>query len=368
MKGIGLYVLCLWLAILGSKSSMAQTVTSNSPVQDVVKMDPALDQILTPDAKLEMLKGQGYFEGGEGPVWVQEGKAGYLLFSDVPGNVIFKWKPGCFSFPCPPDGTLSVYLEHSGYRDESHLGPEDYKGSHLHIGSNGLTLDRQGRLILDEYGDRAVERLEKDGSRTVLADRYEGKRLTCPNDVVAKSNGAIYFTDGGAACLRGREDSPEKELPFHGVFFVKDGKVQLLDKDPEGGPPNGLAFSPDEKILYVNNGGPGGTKKIMAYDVLPDDTLANRRVFADFIADNGLGGPDGMKVDRKGNLYSTGPGGLWILSPDGKRLGMIRAPEKIRFANLAFGDADGKTLYVVGPSGLWRLRLLVPGVRPSENK
>ena len=195
-----------------------------------------------------------------------------------------------------------------------------------------------------------------------MADRYDGKRLSCPNDLVAKSDGAIYFTDGAAGCLPGGENSPQKELPFHGVYVVRNEKVQLLDQDPGGASPNGIALSPNEKTLYVTNA--PGQKQIFAYDVQPDDTVKNRRVFADLAGEKGLGGPDGIRVDRKGNLYSAATGGVWIISPAGKRLGKVSAPEGIRFANLAFGDADGKTLYIVSAKNLWRIRVKIPGARP----
>jgi gluconolactonase len=359
MKRARLYVLCVSLA-MAVHSMSAQTQRPG----EIVRLDAALNRIVPPDAKLELLQGEGSFEGGEGPVWIQQKKSGYLLFSDVSGNRIFQWAPACFKYPCPPDGKLSVFLEHSGYKDASRLGSKDASGVRLY-GSNGLTLDRKGRLVMDATGDRAVERVEKDGMRTILADRYEGKRLTCPNDIVVKSDGAIYFTDGAAGCLAKREDDPAKELPFHGVYLLKDGNLELLDQDPGGFPPNGLAFSPDEKILYVNNGGPlPNQRQIFAYDVAPNDTVSNRRLFIDFTGEKGLGGPDGMKVDRQGNVYSTGAGGVWILSPDGKRLGQVPAPDGGRFSNLTFGDADSKTLYVVTSKTLWRIRLSVPGIRP----
>src|SRR5271169_1515739 len=330
----------------------------------IVKFDSSLDQIFSVDAKLELLKGEGTFEGGEGPLWIQGGETGYLLFSDTPGNRIFQWTPDCFTYPCSTGGILSVFSDHSGYADALRVGSMDSDGAHLY-GSNGLTLDREGRIVVDANGDRAVERLEKDGQRTTLADRYEGKRLTCPNDIVVKSDDSIYFTDGMAGCLAKREDDPARELPFHGVYLVRNGSLQLLDKDPGDFPPNGLAFSPDEKILYVNDGGPNpNQRQIFAYDVQPDGTVKNRRLFIDFTGEKGPGGPDGMKVDVLGNLYSTGMGGVWVISPAGKRLGKIPAPEGMRFSNLTFGDQDSKTLYVVSPKTLWRIRLKVAGIRP----
>lgn len=356
-----LYFLCLFLTIAMFWFSVrAQTPTAGN----LVKLDPGFDQLFSSDAKLELLQGEGAFEGGEGPLWVQRGETGYLLFSDVGGNRVFQWTPGCFKFPCGPDGKLSVFLEHSGYADATRVGSVDAGGAHLY-GSNGLTLDHDGRILLDANGDRAVERLEKDGKRTTLAGRFEGKRLTCPNDIVVKSDDSVYFTDGMAGCLAKREDDPAKELPFHGVYFVRNGSLELLDKDPGNFPPNGLAFSPDEKILYVNDGGPDpNQRQIFAYDVQPDGTVKNRRLFIDFTGEKGPGGPDGMKVDVMGNLYTTGMGGVWVVSTSGKRLGKIPAPEGMRFSNLAFGDQDSKTLYVVSSKTLWRIRLKVAGIRP----
>jgi gluconolactonase len=342
LLGVGL----LFLLVVG-RSSRAQ-----APGGEIVRFDPAVDAILAPDAKLEMLAAEG-FQGGEGPTWVPEGKPGYLVFSDVPGNRIYKWAPDCAKSPCAPEGKLTVFLEHSGYKDSS----KEASGAELH-GTNGLAVDRQHRLVMDATGDRAVERLEKNGDRTVLADRYEGKRLGCPNDITVKSDGAVYFTDGPLGCIGG-ENSPEKELPFHGFYFVKDGKVTLLDKDPGGAPPNGIALSPDEKTLYVTNA--PMFKQIFAYDIQPDDTVKNGRLFLDLAGEKGLGGPDGVRVDRQGNVYTAATGGLWIVSPSGKRLGKVSAPEGVRFANLAFGDPDRKTLYVVSAKNLWRVRVKIPG-------
>jgi gluconolactonase len=275
MRKLSLYLLCLFLVIAIPCSPIrAQSQTASG----IVKLNPSLDQIFSADAKLDLLKGEGTFEGGEGPLWIQQGESGYLLFSDVGGNRIFQWTPDCLKYPCAPDGKLSVFLNHSGYADASRVGSVDASGAHLY-GSNGLTLDREGRIVLDANGDRAVERLEKDGKRTTLADHFEGKRLTCPNDIVVKSDGAICFTDGMAGCLPKREDDPAKELPFHGVYSIRNGRLQLLDKDPGDFPPNGIAFSPDEKILYVNNGGPGpNQRQIFAYDVQSDGTRLLREL------------------------------------------------------------------------------------------
>ena len=320
----------------------------------IVRLDPALDALVSPKAKPELLKGD-YFGALEGPVWVDEGRSGYLLFSDMAANAIYKWTPA---------GQLSLFLDKSGYtgNDINNVGGQ-YSNGRLHllnIGSNGLTLDGEGRLIIAGMTDRNITRLEKDGSRTTLADKYEGKRLNSPNDLVVKSDGAIYFTETTSG-MRGRDESPARELAFHGVYLLKAGALRLLDKDPQGVAPNGIAFSPDEKILYVNGG-----MKVTAYAVLADDTIANPRLLLDTSVEKAPGNTDGMKVDRSGNLYFSGPGGVWIVSPQGKHLGTIVTPERV--ANLAFGDADSKTLYMVGGRSLWRIRVNTAGIRPMTKE
>ena len=319
---------------------------SQSAGQAVIRLDPALDQIVSANAKVETLKSD-YFGITEGPVWIEEGPSGYLLFNDLGANVIYKWTP---------DNKLSVFLEKSGYTGDiaaatrAGFGANNGRLFIMNFGSNGLALDPQGRIVFTAQGDRAIVRLERDGSRTILADRYEGKRLNRPNDMAVRSDGAVYFTDPHA------DNSPVMELDFSAVFLVKDGKIQLLDKDYR---PNGIAFSPDEKYLYVNGG-----QKIMRYEVRPDGTVANRREFIDMSTDKAPGGADGMKVDSKGNVYCTGPGGLWIISPEGKHLGTIVLPDNP--TNMAFGDADYKTLYITARKSLCRIRLNVPGIRPGS--
>jgi len=340
-------------------AAITASVIAQSPINGIVRLEPALDTVIPAGAKAELLKGD-YFGAIEGPVWVDDFGGGYLLFSDMAANVIYKWTPA---------GQLSVYLEKSGYtgNDVNNVGGQYSNGrlQLLLIGSNGLTIDREGRLIIAAMTDRALARIEANGARTTLADKYDGKRLNSPNDLVVKSDGAIYFTETTSG-MRGRDESPARELPFHGVYLIKDpsvapgagGALRLLDKDPQGAAPNGIAFSPDEKILYVN----GGTK-ITAYDVTADDTIANPRVLIDTGGDRTTpGNTDGMKVDRSGNIYCSGPGGIWIVSPQGKHLGTIVTPERV--ANLAFGDADSKTLYMVGGRSLWRIRVNIAGIRP----
>jgi gluconolactonase len=322
----------------------------------IISLDPALNEIIAPDAKLETLG--DHFGLTEGPVWVEHGNDGYLLFSDNAGNEIYKWSPR---------HPLSVFLQKSGYTGNNvmNAGAQTITGGGvaiLLIGSNGLTLDPQGRLIITAMTDRTIVRLENDGTRTLLADGYQGKRFNGPNDIVVKSDGAIYFTDTVWG-LRGAEKSPDRELPYSGFFLIKDGKVTLLggDKDNPGNAPNGIALSPDEKHLYVT----AGPSKTMRYDVLSDDTVSNPVKFLD-------GGNDGIKVDQKGNVYSVVRNEVWITSPEGKRLGTLQLPQiateprpRIVATNLAFGDADSQTLYITACTHLFRIRLKVAGVRPG---
>jgi gluconolactonase len=344
-------MLLFLFAAMGWGAARAQTPGDKT----VIGLDPAFDELIAPEAKLELAKtGFGFTEG---PVWVQQGKTGYLLLSDMPANVIYK---------LTPDGRLSLYLDHSGYTkyDIWNVGMEQTNGKDPNdpafrkfflIGSNGLALDRQGRLIIATWAGRSIDRIEKSGKRTILADRYEGKRFGGPNDVVVKKDGAIYFTDGFGG-MRGRDNDPSKELDFAGIFMIKDGKVTLVVKDIPT--PNGLAFSPDEKYLYANG---SAAKYVRRYTVQPDDTLTDSRMFIDMSGDKTAGITDGMKVDTKGNVYESCCGGVWILSPEGKRLGMIRTPEPV--SNLAFGDADNKTLYITARTSVYKIRVKTPGIR-----
>jgi gluconolactonase len=341
-------------AAVGAASVLgAQTPTESSASVDV--FDPALRSLVSPAAKVETLKNE-FFALVEGPVWVPEGQGGYLLFSDMPANCIYKWQ----------DGRLSVFLEKSGFSgtDTSTAGLEVNNGRFqvVVLGSNALTLDRQGRLLIVRQGDRRLVRLEPDGTQTILAERYDGKRLNSPNDVVVKSNGSILFTDPGSG-LRGGAKSPLKELPVQGIYLLKNGTLSMLDHDPQGELPNGLAFSPDERIFYAS-----AFKKLVAYDVRPDDTIANPRVIFDYDTQaitKEFGFFDGLKVDTTGNIWGTGPGGIWVISPSGKALGRIRVPEHA--TNLTFGDHDGKTLYITARRGLYRIRLQVAGIRPTPD-
>lgn len=316
----------------------------------IIRLDPSLDALIPATAHIEKLAdGFGFLEG---PVWVHSGKPGYLLFSDIPANVIDKWDP--------QNGKVSIFLEKSGFAGAD-PGDAGYQSNNGHVvvtlyGSNGITLDRQGRVTYCQHGDRAVVRLEKDGKRTVLADRFEGKRLNSPNDLVYKSDGSLYFSDPPYG-LRKLADDPKKELSFSGVYRLSKGKLQVVNKDFQA--PNGLAFSPDEKYLYVDD---SSTKTYWRFDVQPDGTLANKKLLIDASSSKDAGVPDGMKIDKQGNMYAAGPGGVWVISPDGKHLGTIVPPENP--ANLAWGDADAKTLYFTARTGLYRLKVNVSGIRP----
>ncbi|MEO8138350.1 MAG: SMP-30/gluconolactonase/LRE family protein, partial [Gemmatimonadota bacterium] len=302
----------------------------------ITRLDPAFDALVAKDAKLEKLAGG--FEFLEGPVWVRDG--GYLLFSDPNTNNIYRWSP---------DGQISVYRTKSGYAGID-------IGDYHQPGSNGLVIDREGRLVIDQHGNRRVIRVERTGAVTVLADRYEGKRLNSPNDLVFRSDGSLYFTDPPFGLPKVFGD-PAKETPWSGVYLVRDGKVTLLTKELSG--PNGIALSPDEKTLYVDNWDPKH-KVIMRYDVNADGTIANGRVFFDITRTvPGDDAWDGIKVDRDGNVYAAGPAGIYVLSPGGKQLGTITPPEHV--ANFAWGDDDLQTLYITASTGLYRLRLNLPG-------
>jgi len=234
-------------------------------------------------------------------------------------------------------------------------------GDYGQPGSNGLALDREGRLTVNEHGNRRVTRLEKTGALTVLADRYQGKRLNSPNDLVYRSDGALYFTDPPFGLPKFFDDA-RKELAFSGVFCLINGELKLVTTELAG--PNGLAFSPDERYLYVGNWD-SRKKVLMRYEVQADGTLANGRVFFDMTSAPGEDALDGIKVDRRGNIYVSGPGGLWILSPEGKHVGTVRGPEHPH--NMAWGDNDGRTLYLTAQTGLYRIRLNIPGHRPGEH-
>ncbi len=310
---------------------------SRTVTAQVVRTDPGLDRIVAAQPVVEKVADGFLFT--EGPVWHPDG---YLLFSDPNANTIYRWSP---------DGQVSVFRTKSGYTgvDVGEFGQP---------GSNGLTLDAEGRLTVNEHGNRRVVRFERTGRLDVLADRFEGKRLNSPNDLVYRSDGTLFFTDPPFGLPKFGDD-PRKELAFSGVYCLRDGGLRLVTRDLAG--PNGIAFSPDERLLYVGN---WDLKRIvvMRYEVAPDCAASNGRVFADFTRDGGEDAIDGVKTDQEGNVYISGPKGLRIFSAAGKELGTVVLPEHPH--NFAWGDGDGRTLYLTARSGIYRLRLNVAGIRP----
>lgn len=340
LKFIGLGMLlvsALALDLAGCQGPGVNGVKPPPPVAastfgTIVRKDPRFDKLIPTSSQLEKLSGG--FEWSEGPLWIREGA--YVLFSDIPKNAVMMWKEGV--------GT-SVFLEKSGYTGTTPRNGES--------GSNGLLLDAQGRLVLCEHGDRRVARVERDGKKTTLADRFGGKRLNSPNDAVLKSNGDIYFTDPPYG-LEKQIGDPARELNFQGVFRISTkGELTLLTK--EVSMPNGIAFSPDEKKLYVANSDPENAVWFQ-FDVNDDGTIANRKTFFDataWVKEGRAGLPDGLKVDRRGNLFATGPGGLHVFAPDGAHLGTIDTGGAT--ANCAWGG-DGSVLYITADMNLLRIK------------
>lgn len=306
-------------------------------IGEIVPLDPALNRLIPEGAEIEVLAGG--FEWSEGPVWLPKQRA--VLFSDIPNNRIVRWKQG---------QGVSIFMEPSGY-----TGQEPFSGAEP--GSNGLLLDSQGRLVFCCHGDRAVKRLEPDGTLTILADRFEGKRLNSPNDLIYHSNGDLYFTDPPYGLPKRWEDAG-RELDFCGVYrLAADGKLTLLTDEMTR--PNGIAFSPDEKTLYVAQSDPKAAIW-KAFSVRADGTLGKSKVIHDATDLVGKlpGLPDGMAVDRDGNLWATGPGGVHVFSPAGKPLGRISTGQAT--ANCTFGD-NGSTLYITADMFFCRVKTTARG-------
>jgi gluconolactonase len=303
-----------------------------------LEVDGDLGEILPADSRLERVAGG--FEFTEGPVWTRDGA---LVFSSPNTNAIYRLSR---------EGVVSVFRPKSGYTGVD-------VGRYFQPGSNGLTFDPEGRLTICEHGNRRVIRVNPHGDTTVVAHRYEGKRLNSPNDLVFRSDGTLFFTDPPFG-LPGVFDDPDKELPFSGVFRARDGDVRLVTDELEG--PNGLAFSPDERYLYVGNWDPE-RKVVMRYELDADGAVLDSTVLYDMTDAPGEDAIDGLKVDREGNLYVCGPGGVWVLSADGRHLGTLRLPENPH--NLAWGDDDAKGLYITALTSVYHLRLAVPGIRPE---
>jgi gluconolactonase len=342
----GLFVACPTNSAAGSDPSPA-SADQATPLK-IDRLDPSLDRIIPAGAKLERVASG--FTWVEGPVWVKD----RLFFAEITSNSIRAWTPG---------KGVSIFLQPSGYKGTApYGGPES--------GSNGMTLDARGRLTVAGHAQRDVyrfESLDPKGPITILADTYKGKRLNSPNDVVYRSDGSLYFTDPPYGLRTQQDNDPEKQLDVNGVYRIphaleqKPGapparaELQLLVSDLTR--PNGIAFSPDEKYLYVDNSQP--KKTWMRYTVKPDGTLTDAKLLYDDTADTRPGNPDGMKVDMEGNIYSAGPAGVWIFSPEGKPLGTILIPERV--SNVAWAGPEHKTLYITASDSIYRVRLKIAG-------
>ena len=337
-------VLCGLVVVLssvaaGGRAGAAEPGPDLPPtVGSIERLDPRFDALVPADARIEVLA-MG-FEWAEGPVWIADDKAGLpagsLLFSDIPNNRVHRWKAG--------EG-VRVFLEPAGFTGPAAYGKER--------GSNGLELDRAGRLLSCEHGDRRVSRLEPDGGKRTLADAWQGRRFNSPNDLTVHSSGAIYFTDPPYGLPKGFDD-PRREIDFCGVYRIApDGGVTLLCRTMTR--PNGIGFSPDEKRLYVAQSDPKAPLW-KVFEVRADGTLDEGRTFFD--ASSLLAGrkglPDGLSVDPQGNLFATGPGGVLVFAADGTHLGTFLTGQAT--ANCCFGE-DGRTLFITADSLLCRVRL-----------
>jgi gluconolactonase len=333
------FVLLLTGMMFGPYLAVVEAQLQPRPAREpiITRLDPRFDRLVPPDAVLEkIVDNHGWTEG---PVWIKSG--GYLLFSDVVRNTIYQWKQG--------EGER-VYLRPSGYTDTL-----PFTGSEP--GSNGLTLDHSGRLVFAQHGDRRISRREPDGRLTVLVSRYRGKRINSPNDLVYRSNGDLYFTDPPFGLPRTFAD-PRKELPFQGVYrLARDGTLTLLTSELSA--PNGIAFSPDERTLYISN---ADSNRLvwMAFPVSSDGTLGQGRVLFDGteLTRTRRGTADGMKVDVHGNVFGAGPGGVYVFTPEGALLGWFDFGGNV--GNVAWGE-DGSTLFVAANAAVYRLRLATKG-------
>src|SRR5438094_834831 len=321
------------VALLTVACSTPPAPEKPAAVGSIVRLDPAFDALIPKEAQIEKLAGGFTFI--EGPIWRP---SGVLWFSDVIGNVVRQWSP---------DGKVTEILNPGGY-DGNTLPAGGYNGP------NGMTADRDRAVLLCQHGNRRIVRISKGMQVSTLVDKFEGKKLNSPNDLVYRSDGSLYFTDPPYGFPK-QDTDPAKELKFNGVFRLTEGKLRVVIKNVTR--PNGIAFSPDQKTLYIANSDEKN-KVWMAYNVSDDGTVANGRVFADVTAEKENGVPDGMKVDERGNVYGSGPGGIWVFSPAGKHLGTIKTPETA--ANCNWGD-DWKSLYITAGTGLYRIKLAVAG-------
>jgi gluconolactonase len=331
-----LYLFSLVFVLAGCSSAPAPTpVAETHTIGSIVRLDPAFDALVPKDAQIE--KVAGGFTFTEGPVWRP---SNVLWFSDVPGNVLRSITPA---------GQVTVLIEKAGGESNAPAGS--------FVGPNGMISDKDGAVLLCQHTNRRIVRVGSDLKMTPYLEKFEGKRFNSPNDLVYRSDGALYFTDPPYGLLK-QDDDPAKELKFNGVFLYKGGKLQAVIRDLNR--PNGIALSPDEKTLYVSN---SDEKKRfwMRYDVAADGTVSNGRIFCDLQNETIPGIPDGVKVDSQGNVWAAAPDGIWVLSPEGKHLGTLKMPETT--ANCNWGD-DGKTLYITASTSVYRIKLPVAGEKP----
>lgn len=299
----------------------------------IVRVDQGLDRLISREARVEKLAGDFIFT--EGPLWRPPG---VLWFSDVVGNVVRQWSP---------EGKVIELFRPGGY-DGNHLPAGGF------IGPNGMTAGPDGSVMLCQHGNRRIARIARDMTMKTLVDAFEGKKLNAPNDLVYRRDGTLFFTDPPYGLPQGDAD-PMKELPFNGVFKLSGGRLDVIITDMTR--PNGLAISPDDKTLYVANS--DESRRVwMRYDLAADGSVSNGEVFRDVTKEKGGRSPDGMKLDMEGNLWATGPRGVWVMSPGGTHLGTIEMTEEP--ANCAWGD-DGRSLYITAETGLYRLKTLVAG-------
>jgi gluconolactonase len=317
----------------GERSAVGEPVE-----HELERASDRIDEVVPRGTRLDRVAGG--FDFTEGPVWSREGA---LLFSSPNTNAIYRWTP---------QGKIEAFRSKSGYTGID-------IGRFHQPGSNGLTFSPDGLLTMCQHGNRRVIRVNPHGDITVLADSYDGRRLNSPNDLVYRSDGTLFFTDPPFG-LPGVFDDPDKELPFSGVFAARDGEVILVTRELEG--PNGLAFSPDERFLYVGDWDDQHTA-VMRYELDESLRVIGTSTLYDMTSVPGEDAIDGLKVDRAGNVYVCGPGGVWIVSPDGEHLGTLRLPEAPH--NLAWGDADARTLYITALTSVYRIRLGIPGIRPE---
>jgi len=335
--------LCFLVTLSMAGSLQAQTSGATQPVRalgSIERFKPEFDKLVATDAKIEILADG--FTWSEGPLWMGDTNNGYLLFTDIPRNSIFSWSTG---------HGISLFMQPSGYTGVTYYG--------LEPGANGLLKDSSGNLVMCEHGDRRVSVLTPNGGKRTLADNYKGKRLNSPNDGVLKSNGDIYFTDPPYG-LPMRENDPRRELDHFGVYRISKSTGELTLITTELARPNGIGFSPDEKTLYVAQSDPN--KAIwMAFPVKDDGTVGPGKLFYDATDQVGKhpGLPDGLSVDTNGNVWASGPGGIYVFNSQGVLLGRIYTGD--RTSNCCFGE-DGSSLFITANSNLCRVRTNAVGV------